>query len=132
MQSHTIRRLFSTTPIHYAHRALVYGGKGEPSAVIRAVSFPTLAPPPPKGLNIRVLAAPVNPADVNVIQGVYPDKPSPAIPEIQSAAGAKGDDKVYVGGNEGIAEVVSVGSAVQGVSKGDWGEHISNKNYDLV
>ena len=50
-----------------------------------------------------MLAAPVNPADINTIQGVYPIKPKlPSIP-----------------GNEGVAEVVSVGSDVKELKVGD-------------
>jgi NADPH:quinone reductase-like Zn-dependent oxidoreductase len=112
-------RAFSSTAAAFGHRALIYSSRGEPASVIRAVTFPTLPPPPPKALNVRVLAAPVNPADVNTVQGVYPSKPLPASEHVQAAAG--GDEPVFVGGNEGIAEVVEVGIGVEGVSKGDWG-----------
>ncbi|EMP31126.1 Trans-2-enoyl-CoA reductase [Chelonia mydas] len=51
-----------------------------------------------------MLAAPVNPADINMIQGTYallPDLPA-------------------VGGNEGVGQVVEVGSHVTSVKPGDW------------
>ncbi|KAM3872820.1 LOW QUALITY PROTEIN: enoyl-[acyl-carrier-protein] reductase, mitochondrial-like [Diretmus argenteus] len=51
-----------------------------------------------------MLAAPINPADINMIQGTYavlPDLPA-------------------VGGNEGVAEVVEVGSQVKSLKTGDW------------
>ncbi|OWA50079.1 Trans-2-enoyl-CoA reductase, mitochondrial [Hypsibius exemplaris] len=52
---------------------------------------------------LRWLAAPINPADINTIQGVYAVKPPlPA-----------------VAGNEGVAEVIKVGSAVKNVQVGD-------------
>ncbi|CAG2122228.1 unnamed protein product, partial [Medioppia subpectinata] len=52
---------------------------------------------------VSYLASPINPADINTIQGVYAVKPKlPAI-----------------GGNEGVAKVVSVGSAVTAVKVGD-------------
>ena len=53
---------------------------------------------------VRMLAAPINPADINMIQGVYPVKPSlPAI-----------------GGNEGVGEVIETGGDVKSVKQGDW------------
>ena len=52
---------------------------------------------------VRMLAAPVNPADINTIQGVYAIKPKlPSIP-----------------GNEGVGEVVNVGSEVKEFKVGD-------------
>lgn len=50
-----------------------------------------------------MIVAPINPADINTIQGVYPVKPPlPGVP-----------------GSEGMGEVVSVGSAVQNLVPGD-------------
>uniref|UniRef100_A0A7R9JT01 Enoyl-[acyl-carrier-protein] reductase, mitochondrial n=1 Tax=Timema genevievae TaxID=629358 RepID=A0A7R9JT01_TIMGE len=52
---------------------------------------------------VRMLAAPLNPADINTIQGVYPAKPPlPAVP-----------------GNEGVGEILSVGSDVKNLHPGD-------------
>lgn len=50
-----------------------------------------------------MLAAPVNPADINTIQGVYPVKPSlPSVP-----------------GNEGVGRVESIGEGVKKLNAGD-------------
>jgi trans-2-enoyl-CoA reductase len=50
-----------------------------------------------------MLAAPINPADINTIQGVYAIKPPlPSIP-----------------GNEGVGEVINVGTKVTDLRKGD-------------
>jgi trans-2-enoyl-CoA reductase len=50
-----------------------------------------------------MLAAPINPADLNMIEGVYGVKPKlPAI-----------------GGNEGVGTIIGVGSAVKGLSVND-------------
>ncbi|XP_076872705.1 enoyl-[acyl-carrier-protein] reductase, mitochondrial [Brachyhypopomus gauderio] len=55
-------------------------------------------------VRVKMLAAPVNPADINMVQGTYPILcPLPA-----------------VGGNEGVGEVVEVGSDVISVRPGDW------------
>ncbi|XP_011313543.1 probable trans-2-enoyl-CoA reductase, mitochondrial, partial [Fopius arisanus] len=52
---------------------------------------------------VRWILSPVNPADINSIQGKYPTKPKlPA-----------------VGGNEGVGEVIDVGSGVKTVRVGD-------------
>lgn len=52
---------------------------------------------------IKMLAAPINPADMNTIQGTYAVKPKlPA-----------------VGGNEGVGEVIDVGSNVKKFTVGD-------------
>jgi len=62
-----------------------------------------LAPSSGNNVTIKMLFAPINPADINMIQGSYPIQP--ALPGI--------------GGNEGLGEVLSVGSDVSGLSPGD-------------
>lgn len=58
----------------------------------------------PNQVLLQFLAAPINPADLNMIEGVYNLLPSlPAI-----------------GGNEGVAQVLAVGDAVRGLREGDW------------
>jgi hypothetical protein len=53
---------------------------------------------------VGFLAAPINPADLNMVEGVYPIGPkAPA-----------------VGGSEGVAEVLAVGSKVKGIAVNDW------------
>lgn len=71
--------------------------------------------PPPHGtqVNLRLLTAPLNPADINQIQGVYPSKPP-----FDSTLGT--GEPVAVAGNEGAFEVDSTGSEVKGLAKGDW------------
>lgn len=62
---------------------------------------------------MRFLASPVNPADINQIQGVYPSKPT-----FTTSLGTS--SPIAVAGNEGVAEVISAGSAVKTVGRGDW------------
>jgi trans-2-enoyl-CoA reductase len=64
-------------------------------------------------VNLRLLTAPMNPADVNQIQGVYPSKP-PFQTELGNV------EPAAVGGNEGAFEVLSTGAGVKNLSKGDW------------
>nr|XP_006002765.1 PREDICTED: trans-2-enoyl-CoA reductase, mitochondrial-like [Latimeria chalumnae] len=55
-------------------------------------------------VRVKMLAAPVNPADINMLQGTYAILPPfPA-----------------VGGNEGFGEIMEVGSNVSTLSPGDW------------
>lgn len=60
-----------------------------------------------------MLTCPINPADVNQIQGVYPSKP-----EMTTTLGTT--EPAAVGGNEGVGEVLNIGSSVKSVQKGDW------------
>lgn len=54
-------------------------------------------------MTLKFLLAPVNPADINTVQGVYPIKPSlPGVP-----------------GSEGIAEVIAVGPEAKNIKLGD-------------
>ncbi|KAI0064680.1 NAD(P)-binding protein [Artomyces pyxidatus] len=106
-------RLFSTTNRLQANRAFVYSQNGSPKEVLTALTYPSLSPPPPGTLNLRYLLSPINPADLNVIEGVYPSKPSPSsFPNLSS--------QVFVAGNEGLAEIKDVGSGVDGLQVGDW------------
>uniref|UniRef100_UPI0025AE7395 enoyl-[acyl-carrier-protein] reductase, mitochondrial n=1 Tax=Doryrhamphus excisus TaxID=161450 RepID=UPI0025AE7395 len=84
-------------------QALVYRNHGDPSSVIRLedLDLPQLGT---KDVLLKILAAPINPSDINMIQGTYailPDLPA-------------------VGGNEGVAQVMEVGSQVTSLQIGDW------------
>ncbi|KAI1796596.1 NAD(P)-binding protein [Ganoderma leucocontextum] len=102
---------FSTTSAYYANRAVVYADNGNPAEVLRVQSYDPFPPPPPGSISIHFRLSPINPADINVIQGVYPAKPA-----LQHLAG----QDVFIGGNEGLAEVVDIGSNVRDLQKGDW------------
>ncbi|VVC92122.1 unnamed protein product [Leptidea sinapis] len=81
-------------------KQLVYDQFGDPLHVVkfRESEVPALGP---TDVLVRMLAAPVNPADINTIQGKYPVKVSlPSIP-----------------GNEGVGSVVDIGKNVKGISK---------------
>lgn len=62
---------------------------------------------------VRALAAPINPADINTIQGTYGAKP-PFTSLIGTA------EPSAIPGNEGLFEVISPGSATSPFRKGDW------------
>lgn len=93
-------------------KALILSGYGEPKDVLRLHGH-SISPPTGDLLTVRFLAAPINPADINQIQGVYPTKPT-------FTTSLSTPDPVAVGGNEGVAEVISKGGNVKGIEKGDW------------
>ncbi|XP_061919951.1 enoyl-[acyl-carrier-protein] reductase, mitochondrial isoform X2 [Entelurus aequoreus] len=82
--------------------ALVYRHHGEPSSVIQLeeVALPLVGA---KDVLVKILASPINPADINMIQGTYA-----ILPELPA-----------VGGNEGVGQVVEVGSQVTSLQIGD-------------
>ncbi|KAK9727327.1 hypothetical protein RND81_05G273900 [Saponaria officinalis] len=83
-------------------KAVVYEQHGSPDKVTRVVE---MAPVEVKenDVCVKMLAAPINPSDINRIEGVYPVRPQPPA----------------VGGYEGVGEVYAVGSAVKVLSPGD-------------
>uniref|UniRef100_A0A0K0D814 Enoyl-[acyl-carrier-protein] reductase, mitochondrial n=1 Tax=Angiostrongylus cantonensis TaxID=6313 RepID=A0A0K0D814_ANGCA len=84
-------------------RQLVYSEYGNPSKVVKLETVSLPDTPPAGHVHVKWLGAPVNPADLNMIQGVYAIKPSlPA-----------------VGGNEGYGRVEKVGSGVTRLRVGD-------------
>ncbi|EYU18895.1 hypothetical protein ABFS82_04G188800 [Erythranthe guttata] len=95
-------RLFSTS-VSPPSKAVVYEEHGQPDAVYKLRELPPV-PIKDDDVCVRMLASPINPSDINRIEGVYPVRP--AVPA--------------VGGYEGVGEVHSVGSAVKGLFPGDW------------
>ncbi|KAI8880460.1 NAD(P)-binding protein [Backusella circina FSU 941] len=90
-------------------KALVYANHGQPSEVLKLHTYrlPALTP---NTVQVEFLASPINPADINMIQGVYPIKP-----KFQTL----GTEELAVGGNEGVAKVIAVGSNVDSLKVGD-------------
>lgn len=109
------KRLFSEC----VNRAIIYSQNGDPSKVLTALSYRSLPVPSPNTVNVRFILAPINPADLNVIEGVYPAKPNPNSVLASSGPGSN-DEPVFVGGNEGLARVTAVGDGVKGLEKNDW------------
>ena len=85
---------------------LAYHEFGAPSEVVQYETFedPCIEDSETNAVIVRMLAAPINPAHINVIQGTYPIKPK-SFPA--------------VGGTEGIGQVHQVGSQVKRLKIGD-------------
>lgn len=97
-------------------RSIVYTEHGQPLDVLKCHSYKL--DPAALASNeviLQSLASPLNPSDINQIQGVYPSKPKmglDSLPGLQSPAA--------VTGNEGVFKVVATGSGVSGFEIGDW------------
>jgi trans-2-enoyl-CoA reductase len=81
-------------------RAIVFHEHGAPGDVVRVEEI-TAGEPQAGEVRVRLLAAPINPADLNVIEGKYPNS------------------RVGVGGIEGIGVVEAVGAGVSEMQAGD-------------
>ncbi|KAK7040732.1 hypothetical protein VNI00_009638 [Paramarasmius palmivorus] len=102
----TSKRYLSS--LSWRNRAIVYPQNGEPHEVLRIQSLPSpCVPPAPGTINVDFILSPVNPVDINTIQGVYPVKP-------------RLEGQIFVGGKEGLAQVDEIGEGVDGLKKGDW------------
>jgi trans-2-enoyl-CoA reductase len=93
-------------------KALIFSKHGEPSDIL-SLHTHSISPAHSDLLTLRFLAAPINPADINQLQGVYPSKPT-----FTTSLGTA--DPVAVGGNEGVAEVIATGEKVRDLKRGDW------------
>lgn len=75
-------------------RGVLYRKHGDPRAVLREEDLPDPGAPGEGEVRLRMLAAPINPADLNMVEGTYS-----LLPPLPA-----------VGGNEGVAVVEAVGS----------------------
>ena len=93
-------------------KCLAFKDYGEPKDIL-SLHGHSISPPHGNLVKLRFLASPINPADINQLQGVYPSKPT-----FTTDLGTP--DPIAVGGNEGVAEVMATGNGVKGLQKGDW------------
>eukprot|EP01113_Clastostelium_recurvatum_P039307 TRINITY_DN598_c0_g1_i2.p1 TRINITY_DN598_c0_g1~~TRINITY_DN598_c0_g1_i2.p1 ORF type:complete len:368 (-),score=109.35 TRINITY_DN598_c0_g1_i2:39-1115(-) len=80
-----------------------YSASGSPQAVLKVEKEQVPSSLSGNEVLVKMLAAPINPADINMIEGVYGVKP-----ELPAIAGL-----------EGVGEVSKVGSSVKGLQVGD-------------
>jgi trans-2-enoyl-CoA reductase len=112
-------RYFSVSSAVHGNRAIVYTGAGNPASVLSSLSFPSLPPPASNTINVKFLLSPINPADLNVIEGVYPNRPDPRT-DLASSGRGSAEQPVFVPGNEGLAEITAIGKGVTNLKCGEW------------
>lgn len=97
--------------------AIRFEKTGSPLEVLKMGDAGPIKAPGAGEVSVKMLAAPLNTSDFNMVEGTYGIKAKlPA-----------------VGGNEGVAVVTGVGSGVTGISENDWvGKHeaSSGAGYD--
>lgn len=95
-------------------KSIVYSEYGDPSSVLKCHSY-EINEPKDNEIIIKNLACPVNPSDINQIQGVYPSKP-----KLTTDLGTKEPSAVC--GNEAVFEIIKLGKSVSGndFKIGDW------------
>ncbi|GAQ87447.1 Mitochondrial Enoyl-ACP Synthase [Klebsormidium nitens] len=82
---------------------VVFDQHGPPDRVLRQDQMP-LKPPEDNEVEVDMLAAPINPSDINLVEGTYGIKP----------------DLPAVAGLEGVGRVTKVGPAVTSLAVSDW------------
>jgi len=105
--------------------AAVYDTHGNPADVLRVESRPWPTPAPGEAV-VKMRAAPINPADLNQIEGKYPVRPElPATPGFEGA-GVVADLSANVA-NVAVGDVVILPHNV-----GTWRDAVAVKAEDLV
>ncbi|XP_025200013.1 enoyl-[acyl-carrier-protein] reductase, mitochondrial [Melanaphis sacchari] len=103
-QTKVLRSLVSKYHLRDMHcRKIVYEEYGDPMKVTSLVEDTLPEKLDDKQVLVKMIVAPVNPSDINTIQGVYPVKPP--LPT--------------TGGFEGVGDVMAVGSCVTNLVPGD-------------
>jgi len=99
------RKSFYSRGVHIQTSRLVLEEFGDPKKVVKKQSYSVDSSNlGSDDVLVKMLNAPINPADINTIQGVY--GVTPALP--------------FTLGNEGVGKVESVGSSVAQLKVGDW------------
>ncbi|KAK9463110.1 uncharacterized protein V1516DRAFT_221736 [Lipomyces oligophaga] len=93
-------------------KAIVFETNGKPLDVLKLHTFalPDLSD---DTILVKFLASPINPADINQVEGVYPLKPP-----FQTSA-LSSEIPIALGGNEGVVEILEVGKKVLNFKPGD-------------
>ncbi|CAM9836674.1 unnamed protein product [Ascophyllum nodosum] len=81
-----------------------YRKRGDPASVLRLEDDDDAGELGPTEVAVRMLFAPINPSDINQVEGSYG-----VLPPLPA-----------VGGNEGVGEITAVGSAATRFAVGDW------------
>ncbi|ODV61097.1 enoyl-[acyl-carrier-protein] reductase [Ascoidea rubescens DSM 1968] len=105
--------------LSYDAKAIIYKEYGEPSEKIIVHDYKVESIKNDNEVLLELIAHPINPSDINQIQGVYPSKPELSVnlfndeSEVLKEASA-------ICGNEGVFKVVEIGKNVKGFAQNDW------------
>lgn len=94
-------------------KSVIYSSYGPPTEKIQIHSY-NLASPEKSEIILESIAHPINPSDINQIEGVYPSKPELTIEKMKTS------EPSAVAGNEGLFKVVEIGPDVKNLQIGDW------------
>lgn len=95
-------------------QAVVFSDHGEPKDVLSTHTYEINENNlDANSIIVKTIASPINPSDINQVQGVYPSQP-----EKTTQLGT--EKPLAVGGNEGLFQVLKVGSNVTEFQEGDW------------
>lgn len=111
----TFKRMMSSKPtIPKQFKSLVYSSHSveDPTSVLTLQRY-TPKEDLTKSIVLRPLAFPINPSDINQLQGVYPSLPEKTLDYSTKAPSA-------IAGNEGVFEVVSIPEGETDLVQGDW------------
>jgi len=93
-------------------RAIAFSAFGSPAKVLTVKRLPSLPAPSTLGPSqaiVRFIQSPINPSDINVVQGVYPTKP------------VLRPEGYYIPGNEGLAQIEHLSPRnTSPLTGGDW------------
>lgn len=97
-------------------RAIIYNEYGDPKDELKCHSYNiSLENLKPNDVVVQSVACPINPSDINQIQGVYPSKPPISIDSLPNL-----EKPAAVTGNEGLFKIIAKGSNVSNFENGDW------------
>lgn len=108
------KRLISTNALPTTFKSLIYSTHDSQDCT-NVLKLHTYKPSEnlSKCIVLRTLAFPINPSDINQLEGVYPSKPKKTMDYSTETPSA-------IAGNEGVFEVISVPEGVSNLSLGDW------------
>ncbi|KAH3669034.1 hypothetical protein WICMUC_005109 [Wickerhamomyces mucosus] len=128
----TINQTRSITTV----KSIIYSQHGDPKDVIKIHTY-TLNEPKNDEIILKTLAFPINPSDINQLEGVYPSKPEKTLKYGTNEPSA-------IAGNEGVFEIYQIGPNVSknfkigdrviplGANFGTWTSHNIALEKDLI
>ncbi|XP_061177201.1 enoyl-[acyl-carrier-protein] reductase, mitochondrial-like [Saccostrea echinata] len=96
--------VFTRSASSLSSQAIMYSKQGDPNSVLYLENSQILPALKDNEVLVKMKMAPINPSDINMIEGTYH-----MLPELPAVCG-----------NEGVGEVLEVGKGVSSFCPGDW------------